>query len=382
MIEHLRARLNAILARVDADPDAAEHDLWEVRRLLAALRPSLGEDAARLGKALDQVELRIATLRVVHVSLDLAARKRVLDRHLDAGAAAAALELLARLRRDLVESAPVLGQTPRGRLVLRELGAELDDAEARLLSGVAPALGLRAARVRVLGEALMERLNRGAGAEAVEIADELADETARLRESMPASETVANADSLLARAAAETRELRELRAVERAVDSATGSLRWLAFAVDRRRVADAIQARDNLTVAVAELRERYAAHLSARAFLADVDATLARADRELGTAIARAEADLALLRARPLLAILERGGDPQAADAAIDLEQIAAYLDARKRRAPEIGPWLRRVEAAIERERRRRRSPTSMVIGVMNDVVYGESSLIGRGAAA
>src|SRR5262249_59755901 len=89
MIEPLRARLNAILARVDADPDAAEHDLWEVRRLLAALRPSLGEDAARLGKALDQVELRIATLRVVHVSLDLAARKRVLDRHLDAGAAAA-----------------------------------------------------------------------------------------------------------------------------------------------------------------------------------------------------------------------------------------------------------------------------------------------------
>src|SRR5262249_13628478 len=153
MVDHLRARPDAILARVDADPDAAEHDLWEVRRLLAALRPSLGEDAARLGKALDQVELRIATLRVVHVSLDLAARKRVLDRHLDAGAAAAALELLARLRRDLVESAPVLGQTPRGRLVLRELGAELDDAEARLLSGAAPALGLRAARVRVLGEA-------------------------------------------------------------------------------------------------------------------------------------------------------------------------------------------------------------------------------------
>src|SRR5262249_62369795 len=117
------------------------------------------------------------------------------------------------------------------------------------------------------------------------------------RESMPASETVANADSLLARAAAETRELRELRAVERAVDSATGSLRWLAFAVDRRRVADAIQARDNLTVAVAELRERYAAHLSARAFLAEVEAPPARAERGVVAAVARPAPGLAPLRA-------------------------------------------------------------------------------------
>ena len=379
MVDHLRARLTAIVARVDSEPDAAEHDLWEVRRLLAALRPSLGADAAKLSRALDEVEFRIATLRVIHLSLDLAAKLRVLDRHVAAGDPAA-VELLPRLRRDVDDAAPVLALTPRGRFALRELAAGLDDAEARLLSGVGPALSLAAARVRVLGETLTERLNRADLAGAIDLADELAGAIDRLRAGAPASDALTNAEHLLARARADTRELSELRAVDRLVDAAAGSLRWLVFAVARRRVDDAIQARDNLADAVAELRARHAGHLTARAFLAEVDAALAHADRELGVDIARAEAELAILRARTIIGRLERGAADD--DEEMDLEDIAVYLAARKRRAPEIGPWIRRIEAAIERERRRRRSPTAMVVGVLNDVVYGEASLVQRGAAA
>jgi hypothetical protein len=85
-------------------------------------------------------------------------------------------------------------------------------------------------------------------------------------------------------------------------------------------------------------------------------------------------------RARTLLLQLERAVGSDTADIEMDLEEVAAHLAPHKRRA--IGPWIRRVEAAIDRERRRRRSPTSMVVGVLNDVVFGEHSLVRRGAVA
>jgi len=377
----LRGRLAAAIGCVDKDPDAAEVGLWEVRRLLAALRPQLGDEAAKLGKTLDQLEVRIATIRVTQITLELSHRRRALQKHVGAGEIEAAGELLMRMRRELDEAGPILGLTSRGRMALRELSAALDETEARILSGDAPAsktLGLTMARVKVLSEALIERLNRGALAEASKLAEELSDETARLREVLPFAPAVLNADAVLTRAERETREHRELCAVERLVEEATGSVTWLVFAIEKRRVVDAMQARDNLVEAVAPLRARHADHLEGRAFLDAVDALFGRLDRELGAEIARAEADACIPRARMLLGALERGAP---ARTMLDLEEVAAYLLARKQRAPEIGPWIRRVEAAIERERRRRRSPTSMIIGVLNDVVFGATSLTPRGAS-
>jgi hypothetical protein len=161
----------------------------------------------------------------------------------------------------------------------------------------------------------------------------------------------------------------------RLLGDALGSARWLAYALERHRFGDAKQARSNLAEAVAPLRVRAAGTIAVSRYLAAVDELLALMEAEMGGELAQSEAELAALRAGPLLRQLEAARGEPDVDVVLALDGLSTYLRERCPHAPDVGPWIQAIDLAMARLRRKRRSATMMVTGVLNDVVLDDRTV-------